>query len=98
MLIELSPNDISKLLDRDNQASLLVLAHLVAIYLMMRPLSCRERLRYTATMYSIRMTYWIDGILENVQSRYIPFMEWPLVISSLNKARTLEQEGLVERA
>lgn len=81
----ISHEDFVELCDPSNTACQLLLAHLVALHLIMRPISCRERKIYTVSMYRIRMTTWIDTIYQNASSSDRKYLEWPLYVSALHK-------------
>lgn len=87
---ELDHDAFLRLIDPIDDTSQLLLAHLVAMYLFMRPISCRERKHYTVTMYGIRMTSWIPGIYNTVPEEKRDFMEWPLWVSGLHGKKELE--------
>ncbi len=93
-VVTMCHGDFKQLLKPDNVICQLLLAHMIAVYLVMRPVACRERGQYTATMYSIRMTRWIEIIYKNVEVNYRTYLAWPLLVSDLNKSRTLQQYTL----
>jgi hypothetical protein len=76
--------------------SQLLLAHIVALYLVIRPLCCRERKYYTVTMYSIRMKTWIEQIHQNLDERMKGLCEWPQKLSQLNLEKRLEEYTVVK--
>jgi hypothetical protein len=82
--------DFVGLCDSSNTVSQLLLAHFVALHLIMRPISCRERMRYTVTMYSIRMTTWIDLICQNLHPDSRVYLIWPNKVNQLNDWKVLD--------
>ena len=96
MITALAPEECQQLLDSSNEVCQLLLAHMIAMYLIMRPVSCRERTAYTATMYGIRMTSWIDHISECLSEEHKAYLTWPLLVSELNRNKILEQYTLSE--
>jgi len=84
------------LLDSRNVVSQLLLAHMVALQLILRPIFCRERKHYTVTMFSIRMTTWIETISNSVGPKYQSFLMWPILISERHFAGTLEKLSLAQ--
>ncbi|MCJ1446031.1 MAG: hypothetical protein MMC23_006536 [Stictis urceolatum] len=84
MITALAPEECQQLLDSSNEVCQLLLAHMIAMYLIMRPVSCRERTAYTATMYGIRMTSWIDHISECLSEEHKAYLTWPLLKKALN--------------
>ncbi len=96
LIINLTSEELTQLLDPTDQVCQLLLSHMIAMYLVMRPVSCRERRQYTATMYGIRMTSWIDRIEGGLGNLYKPYAAWPMMISELNREKVLEQYTLNE--
>lgn len=90
-------SELEQLIEPCNSASQLLLAHFVALHLVMRPIACRERKTYTVTMYGIRMTTWIGEIYEKMKPEYQELLDWPLVISQLHTAKRLEQYTLAPK-
>lgn len=87
---KISHEDFVELCDASNTACQLLLAHLVALHLIMRPISCRERKKYTVSMYRIRMTTWIDIIYQNIDTGFRKYLEWPLHVSNMHGSETLD--------
>jgi hypothetical protein len=56
----------------------------------MRPISCRERRKYTVTMYRIRMSTWIDTIYQNIDSGSRRYLEWPVNVGYLHRLENLD--------
>lgn len=90
--------ELEQLMDPDNTTSALLLAHLVALQLVMRPIACHERKTYTVTMYSIRMKSWIDQIYSQLRPEDQESFSWPLLISKLHTANRLETYTLVQES
>lgn len=86
--------ELLQLIDPQKVVSQLLLAHLVALHLILRPIVCRERKNYTVTMFSIRMTRWMERIQNNVSKDYEKFLSWPVYISELHIAGNLEKHSL----
>ncbi|KAI9739950.1 MAG: hypothetical protein M1818_005006 [Claussenomyces sp. TS43310] len=93
-LISMEPDDLEKLIEPCNTTSQLLLAYLVGVHLIMRPIACLERKTYTVTMYACRMTSWIGNIFSQVKPEYQKALEWPLLISKLHTAKRLEDYTL----
>jgi hypothetical protein len=94
LITQLDHTAFLQLLEPSNETSQLLLAHLVALHLVMRPISCRERKHYTVTMYGIRMNTWIPGIHNSISedSRYL--LEWPMWVARLHVEGVLEKWSL----
>jgi hypothetical protein len=90
ILISMEFDELEQLIDPCNTSSQLLLAHIVALHLIMRPIACRERKSYTVTMYAIRMTTWIGQIYSQLEPESQEAFKWPLFISQLHKTRSLE--------
>jgi hypothetical protein len=97
-LISIESGELEQLINPCNSISQLLLAHLVALHLIMRPIACRERKNYTVTMYSIRMTSWIGQIHSQLKPEYRVSFDWPLCISQLHTAKRLEEYTLVRKS
>ena len=97
VLISMELEELEQLMDPCNVTSQLLLAHIIAVHLVMRPIACHERKTYTVTMYSIRMTSWIDQIHNELQPEFKEAVDWPLLISQLHKAKRLEEYTLVSK-
>jgi hypothetical protein len=84
-----------QLLETTNQTSQVLLAHFVALHLVMKPISCRERKYYTITIYGIRMNTWTPGIYNSIpeEARYL--LEWPMWVARLYVEGGLEKWSLV---
>ncbi|KAL3417070.1 C6 transcription factor [Phlyctema vagabunda] len=91
IIIAMDNTEILKLLDTQRTTCQLLLAHMIALHLIMRPISCRERRQYTVTMYGIRMSTWIPKIYENMAAEYQKFLAWPMTVSSQHNVGKLEQ-------
>ncbi|OBT45154.1 hypothetical protein VE00_04319 [Pseudogymnoascus sp. WSF 3629] len=98
VLVFMEHPELLQLIDPCNIVSQLLLAHMVAVQLSLRPIFCRERKQYTVTMFSIRMTRWIDKICSNIGLGYEEFLTWPLLVSKLHHTKTLEQHVLASPA
>jgi hypothetical protein len=94
-LISMETSELEQLINPCNTASQLLLAHLVALHLIMRPIACRERKDYTVTMYGIRMTTWIGQIYSRLKPEYQKAFDWPLLVSQLHSAKHLEDYTVV---
>lgn len=94
LITQLDHTSFLQLLETSNETSQLLLAHLVALHLVMRPISCRERKHYTVTMYGIRMSTWIPGIYNCISDEARYFLEWPMWISRLHGEGGLEKWSL----
>ncbi|KAE9372721.1 hypothetical protein N431DRAFT_505051 [Stipitochalara longipes BDJ] len=94
LITQLEHTAFLQLLETNNEASQLLLAHLVALQLIMRPISCRERKHYTVTMYGIRMSTWIPGIYNSIPDEMRYLMEWPMWVSRLHGEGGLEKWSL----
>lgn len=86
--------ELLQLIDPQNVISQILLAHMVAIQLILRPIVCRERKQYTVTMFSIRMCRWIETICDNIGAGYKGFLTWPLLVSQYHTTKTLEEHIL----
>ena len=84
-VVAISHDDFNKLCDTSNTICQFLIAHLVALHIIMRPISCRERKKHTVTMYRIRMTTWIDQIYQATDRTSKKYVEWPRKISELNQ-------------
>jgi hypothetical protein len=98
VLVFMDHGELLQLIDPLNVISQLLLAHMVAVQLSLRPIVCRERKQYTVTMFSIRMSRWIDTICSNIGSGYEEFLAWPLLVSQLHNTKTLEEHVLASPA
>ncbi|KAH6707890.1 hypothetical protein BKA61DRAFT_739144 [Leptodontidium sp. MPI-SDFR-AT-0119] len=94
-LSTLSSSSITSLLSPIIQTNQLLLAFLVALHLVMRPISCRERKQYTVSFYGIRMSSWIPGIWNAVGEEARVRLEWPMWVSGLHGKGMLEKWSLV---
>jgi hypothetical protein len=94
LISHLDHTDFLQLLETANQTSQLLLAHLVALHLVMRPISCRERKHYTVTMYGIRMNTWIPGIYNSISDDCRYLLEWPMWVTRLHAEGRLEKWSL----
>ncbi|TVY59439.1 Uncharacterized protein LSUE1_G007758 [Lachnellula suecica] len=97
-LIALDPNELEQLLDPTNTASQLLLAHIVALNLIMRPIACNERKNYTVTMYGIRMTTWIGRIFSQLSQELRQEFSWLLRVSELHVQKRLEEYTLASKS
>ncbi len=93
-LIGMDSGELVHLMDPCNIISQLLLAHVVALYLIMRPIACHERKNYTVTMYGIRMTSWIGKISTQMEPEHQESLKWPQLISQLHAAKRLEEYTL----
>jgi len=84
-LVAISHEEFIELCDISNPVCQLLIAHMIALHIIMRPISCRERKKHTVTMYRIRMTNWIDQIYQNIHYDWREHIEWPRKISELNQ-------------
>ena len=98
VLVFMDHGELLQLMDPHNVISQILLAHMVAVQLSLRPIVCRERKQYTVTMFSIRMTRWIETICSNVGSGYEGFLTWPSLVSQLHHTKTLEEHVLSSAA
>ncbi|KFY49948.1 hypothetical protein V496_09694 [Pseudogymnoascus sp. VKM F-4515 (FW-2607)] len=98
VLVSMDHEELLQLIDPQNVTSQLLLAHMVAVQLILRPIVCRERKQYTVTMFSIRMSRWIDMIYDNVGTGYEGFLAWPLLVSQYHNTKTLEERILASPA
>ncbi|KAH8590977.1 hypothetical protein B0O99DRAFT_280640 [Bisporella sp. PMI_857] len=96
-LIRMDYSELEQLLDPQNTISQLLLAHLVALQLIMRPISCNERKIYTVTMYSIRMTAWMNQIYAQMGEEYQDAFKWPLLISQLHEKKRLTEYAMISK-
>jgi hypothetical protein len=94
-LISMEFNELETLLEPSNTTSQLLLAHLVALQLVMRPIACNERKTYTVTMYGVRMTTWIGQIYSHLKLEDREAFKWSLLVSELHAAKRLEEYTLV---
>ncbi len=94
VLVFMEHGELLQLIDPHNAISQLLLAHMVALQLSLRPIVCRERRQYTVTMFSIRMTMWIDTICSNIGPGYEELLAWPLLVSKFHHTKTLEEHVL----
>jgi len=94
IITTLDHTSLLQLLEPSNETNQLLLAHLVALHLLMRPISCRERKQHTASMYGIRMNTWIPGIYNTVSEGKRPLLEWPMWVAGLHVKGELEQWSL----
>lgn len=90
----MNPTELEQLLESRSTVSQFLLAHLIALYLIMRPLGCKERKVDTVTMYGIRMSNWIKTIRMQVAPDHQQALAWPLLVNQLHLAGTLEQYAL----
>lgn len=90
----MNPTELEQLMEPRYIVSQFLLAHLIALYLIMRPLVCRERKVYTVTMYGIRMSNWIETIRMQVGPDHQQALAWPSLVNQLHLAGTLEQYAL----
>ncbi|KFZ03164.1 hypothetical protein V502_11180 [Pseudogymnoascus sp. VKM F-4520 (FW-2644)] len=98
VLVSMDHEELIQLIDTKNVISQLLLAHMVAIQLILRPIVCRERKQYTVTMFSIRMSRWIETICDSIGAGYEGFLTWPLLVSQYHNTKTLEQHILASPA
>jgi hypothetical protein len=96
-LISMEFDELEKLLEPSNTTSQLLLAHLVALQLVMRPIACNERKTYTVTMYGVRMTTWIGQIYSHLKLEDREAFKWPLLVSELHATKRLEEYTLVSK-
>jgi hypothetical protein len=96
-LISIDSDELEQLMNPCNAISQLLLAHLVALHLIVRPIACRERKNYTVTMYGIRMTTWIGQIYSHLKPEYQETFDWPLLVSQLHAAKRLEEYTLAQK-
>ncbi|KAF4617944.1 hypothetical protein G7Y89_g15039 [Cudoniella acicularis] len=95
-LTGMESSELEQLMDPCRITSQLLLAHFVALQLIMRPIACRERKVHTVTMYGIRMDSWISEIRKRVKPEYQHILEWPLLISRLHSEKCLESYTLAQ--
>ncbi|KAH7323519.1 hypothetical protein BKA65DRAFT_598120 [Rhexocercosporidium sp. MPI-PUGE-AT-0058] len=81
---------LNLLLSPTIQTNQLLLAFLVALHLVMRPISCRERRQYTVSFYGIRMSSWIPGIWNEVAEEARGALEWPMWVKGKGKFTGVE--------
>ncbi|KAH8821860.1 hypothetical protein F5884DRAFT_851069 [Xylogone sp. PMI_703] len=93
-IVNVSHADFIELCEPTNTACQLLIAHLIALHLIMRPISCRERKKYTVAMYRIRMSTWIDRIYQDMDPSFWKYLEWPINISNLHKLEILDSHIL----
>ena len=74
VLVSMDHEELIQLMDPHNVISQLLLAHMVAVQLILRPIVCRERKQYTVTMFSIRMSRWVETICDNIGAGYEAFL------------------------
>ncbi len=86
----LDSDAMQALLDTSNETSQLLLAFIVALHLVMRPISCRERKDYTVSFYGIRMIGWMPGIWNSVGENARALLDWPMRVSRLHGKGELE--------
>lgn len=96
-IIAMDHDELIELLNPANNPCQIILAHIVALHLVMRPISCNERKQYTVTMYSIRMSSWIPAIYENLDTKYREYIAWPAFIGKMHVAGQLEKYTLEGR-
>ncbi|KFX92649.1 hypothetical protein V490_05260 [Pseudogymnoascus sp. VKM F-3557] len=98
VLVSMDHEELVQLMDPQNVISQLILAHMVAVQLILRPIVCRERKQYTVKMFSIRMSRWIESICDNIGAGYEGFLTWPLLVSQHHNNKTLEEHILASPA
>lgn len=98
VLVSMDHEELIQLMDPHNVISQLLLAHMVAVQLILRPIVCRERKQYTVTMFSIRMSRWVETICDNIGAGYEAFLTWPLLVSQYHNTKTLEEHILASPA
>lgn len=94
LIVNLSHSSLMELLSPSNPTCQLLLAHIVALHLSMRPISCRERKQYTVSFYGIRMSAWIPNIYNSLEPYWQAFMRWPIFVSYLHNQGQLEKFSL----
>lgn len=90
LIINLPHDSLLHLLSPSNPTCQLLLAHIVALHLSMRPISCRERKQYTVSFYGIRMSSWIPDIYHNLSPPWRVYLNWPMVVARLHVKGDLE--------
>jgi hypothetical protein len=89
-IVSIASDDFVELCDPSNIVCQILNAHLVALHLVMRPISCQERKKYTVTMYRIRMSNWIDSILQDLDPTFKEYLAWPVDISNMHRLQKLD--------
>lgn len=90
LIINLPHASLLHLLAPTNATCQLLLAHIVALHLSMRPISCRERKQYTVSFYGIRMSSWIPDIFQGLGPPWREYLRWPMLVAGLHVKGELE--------
>lgn len=90
LIIALPHTSLLRLLTPTNPTCQLLLAHIVALHLSMRPISCRERKQYTVSFYGIRMSSWIPNIYAGLDEKWKGYLRWPMLVAGLHIQGELE--------